>query len=224
MRLAVVRLLHVVKRTPGIKYYHVVPVEHLTARLVADAPNSPNAITAGLTLLMLNSYFPQGETVTGTQQLQRTLTFLSTDPAAAAVFYGNIAEHLPVRAVVQLMGMLSQCLESTIANEKTGHREELPAENETKQKRRKTATNQQNNNPTLSTADTAFISSLTEVIDVLWGSIEGKIVKDLDCRRSLVKAFSGRLLTDALSFFEKKHRNVLTRLKGQNASESVPSF
>ena len=71
---------------------------------VLDHPSGP--VASALTGLMLNSYFPQGEGVRGSDQIKRTLKFLSNNPEAAAVFYTNITDHLSVSSVAKLAKML----------------------------------------------------------------------------------------------------------------------
>lgn len=60
VRLAFVGLLQKVKAVRDIKFYQVVPVEHLLARFAVDAPKaSSKALSARMADLLLNSYFPQ---------------------------------------------------------------------------------------------------------------------------------------------------------------------
>ena len=60
VRSAFVGLLQKVKAVRDIKFYQVVPVEHLLARFAIDAPKaSSKALSARMADLLLNSYFPQ---------------------------------------------------------------------------------------------------------------------------------------------------------------------
>eukprot|EP00624_Nannochloropsis_granulata_P001542 evm.model.NODE_17594_length_8172_cov_15.400881.2 len=60
VRSAFVGLLQKVKAVRDIKFYQVVPVEHLLARFAMDAPKaSSKALSARMADLLLNSYFPQ---------------------------------------------------------------------------------------------------------------------------------------------------------------------
>ena len=117
VRLAAVKMLICIKRIAGIRFYHVVPVNHLTARLSDESRihrTPKTAVAKELTALLLNSYFPQGPNVSANTQLQRTMTFLLTEPSAASVFYANLANHLEVESVVKFIGMLLACLESAV--------------------------------------------------------------------------------------------------------------
>jgi condensin-2 complex subunit G2 len=224
VRLAAVHLLHAIKKTPGIKYYHVVPVDHLTARLADEGRVNPqSAVASALTSLMLNSYFPQGKT--GNEQMQRTLTFLTTDPLAANVFYSNLSEHLPIHAVAQLAAMLLRCLHSAVESDRNPQAKLLrQVSKQTKttgnKKRRKFGKRQkealdsdiddeQDGEPSEEGGDrtnhsVALMAALAETICTLWQSIEKKLEKDDDCNQSLINQFSGATLTSALTHFEQK--------------------
>ena len=168
VRLAVARLLLRIKKIPGIKYYHIVPVEHLAARLADEGRRNPtSAVASALTLLMVNSYFPSQ--ATAEVQIQRTLAFLQTEPTAAAVFYANLATHVSVDAVTKLMVMLLKTLSAAVETEMT---------RDVGRKRRRFGRQQGDNDPqedptVLSVSDTAVMARLIETICTLWQSIEG---------------------------------------------------
>jgi len=77
-----------VRQTKGFKFYHIIPVELLLARLAAEGEGS-RPVASRLTGLLLDSYFPQGQQITGAIQVQRTLSLLSsnsTDENASLIF------------------------------------------------------------------------------------------------------------------------------------------
>ena len=121
VRLGMVRMLLRIKKLKGIKFYHVVPVEHLLVRLAAEGQGSSNptgSVASALTNLMQNSYFPQGEGVTGSEQVRRTLAFLASHPLASEVFYTNLSSHLSINSVSKLAAMLLKCLSASVEAEK----------------------------------------------------------------------------------------------------------
>jgi condensin-2 complex subunit G2 len=178
VRLATVKLLLQVKKISGIKYYHVVPVEHLQARLADEGlpPSNPHGpVPCVLTELMMNSYCPQGSNVSGTDQVKRTIAFLTSDPVAAHVFYSNIATHLSVSSVAKLTAMLLKCLCASVDTEKA-----TMAENQAKEgkKRRRYGKQQQDNDydeaeggTTLTAANTSLMAALAKTICCLWESV-----------------------------------------------------
>jgi hypothetical protein len=245
VRAAAVRLLLCIKNTPGIKYYHVVPVDHLKARLEEEGRINPrNAVASGLTALMLNSYFPQG--TSGNEQIDRSLNFLTTDPAAAAVFYANVARHLPLFAVAQLAAMLLSCLHSAVETDK---KRQSRQQKQKDHKRRKVRVVQEESDTNvsddeeedddddegfLSAADTPLMANLAETICTLWQSIEDKLEAEEKCNQFLLDNFSGTTLTDVLTHFEAKAvhcdetrddcyrtRAAILRLAGRLPSKAV---
>ena len=178
VRLATVRMLLRVKRVSGIKYYHVVPVEHLIARLAEEGlpPSNPQGpVPSSLTELLLNSYCPQGPNVSGADQVKRTIAFLTTDPIAANVFYSNVASHLSVTSIAKLAAMLLRCLCAAVETDKAKMAEIMAANGK---KRRRYGKQQEeeageadDNNNVLTAANTPLMASLARTICCLWESV-----------------------------------------------------
>ena len=222
VRVAVVRMLIKIKKIRGLKYYHVVPVEHLLARLQAEGEvlDSPTSVVATeLTGLMLNSYFPQGNGVTGADQMKRTLTFLTNNDGAASIFYQNIAYHLSIGSVAKLAAMLLQCLSAAIDADA---KDAAAASSKSKKKRSKKRGRDENNSDdeedgssggdkTLNASNTKLMAAIAETICCLWESIAPSLaeVDNEEINDYLTEAFSGSVLTDALSHFEQKHEDAV---------------
>ena len=73
VHLATVRMLLKVKTIHGIKYYHVVPNDHILKRLAAEGSQNQTTnlklpVASTITKLILKSYFPQGEKVSSTSK------------------------------------------------------------------------------------------------------------------------------------------------------------
>jgi condensin-2 complex subunit G2 len=223
VRLAVVKMLHRIKTTRGIKYFHVVPVDHLTARLSEEGrKNATGPVASSLTALMSNSYFPQGPNVTGDQQIGRTIKFLTNDPRAAAVFYANLADHVHVNAVAELIARLFLGLDSAVETEK----KQQEKENLKGKKRRRFGKKDKDNDEDseeddeaqskgggelLSATNTSLMASIAETISVLWQSIESqlKAPSNEDYNEQLQEAFTGPALTKVLTHFERKAQSIL---------------
>ena len=208
VRLAAVRLLRRIKTTPGIHYYHVVPVEHLSARFSEEQKlhrNPKNAINKELTALMLNSYFPQGPNITANDQLQRTVAFIMTDPSAAVSFYANLAEYLEVDSVAKFIIMLLTCLKSAVHTEQT---QVIPVKDTKKKRRRGPAVvdPKEQNTGTMSATNTSLMVGLSEAMCTLLESIQGCLLetKNQACRLLLRDRFSEVNLPSILAHFEQK--------------------
>jgi hypothetical protein len=223
VRLACVKMLMAVQElAPTIKFYHVVPLHHLTARLAEEKSSAGSQVASALTRLLLPSYLPT--TVGGANQVQRTLVFLARDPSAAAIFYAHVAQHVPVSTVTKLIIMLWKCLvaaveaaepattteehattESTEAMDAThtavDKDESTDTEEVSKDNNESTATAP---NMTLTASNLPLLASMAETIGTLWSSIEVALTKPnyRPCYEFLMESFSGSALTDALQYFE----------------------
>ena len=113
VRLAAVRLLDQVKRTPAVKYYDIVPVPDLEAHLAEERSRGP--VVSALSALMLNSYVPQGDGVTPSQQLNRIVRFLKKDQEAAISFFGSLHPRCPVESVAKIAVLLFKLLHDVIS-------------------------------------------------------------------------------------------------------------
>lgn len=176
VRLAAVKMLLKIKETRGIRFYHVVPVDHLTARLSEESrlhSNPRNPIAKELTALMLNSYFPQGSKVSGADQLKRSLSFFVTDPSAAIVFYANLVDLLDVEPVVKFIVMLLTCLKSAVDCDE----DKQVKTSKSQKKRRRYGSEESSEDPkptdanSLSASNTPLMSALSETICILLESV-----------------------------------------------------
>lgn len=214
VRLAAARMLLRIKKVHGIKYYHVVPVDHLVARMADEGRhNATGPVPSALTALMLNSYVPQGPKASGAVQIKRTVAFLTNDPTAASVFYANLAQHCPVDAVAKLTAMLLKCLHSAVETDQRDAKKQAKG-----RKRRKFGTQEEEEEDEdgsdeeaepesfISASDTALMANLAETICTLWHSIEQELSQkdNQENDRFLIEAFSGVTLTNALTHFEEK--------------------
>jgi hypothetical protein len=209
-------MLRRIKQIPGIRFYHVVPVDHLTARLSEEKRlhqgNPRNAVAKELTALMLNSYFPQGPNVSGADQLQRTLTFLLTDSSAALVFYANLVDHLEVESITKFIVMMLACLKSAVDVDQAQQVTEQSQANSKKRRRRGASienddTTENNNKNLMSASNTSLMAGLSETICVLWESIEPILSAADDNQPSkdlLTKIFAEAHLVNLLSHFDQK--------------------
>ena len=217
VRLAAVKLLRRVKQTRGIHFYHVVPVEHLCARLSEEAAHRDpkSAVNKELTALMLSSYFPQGADVTAGDQIQRTIAFLLTDPLAAASFYANLPDFLEVESVAKFIVMLLACVKSAVQTDQA----EQAKRTETKKKRRRanaTSDEQDTDSQKLSAANTDLMVGLVETIHTLIESVSSALDEpDNKPSRKLVHdRFREADLLNALTHFEQRGND------GQSATSS----
>ena len=217
-----------VKTCPGIRFYHVVPVDHLMARFVAESKiygNPRNPITKELTALMLSSYFPQGQDMSTNQLLQRTVSFLLTNPNAATVFYANMVDHVEVDSLVKFIIMLLKCLKTCVDSDQANQvkktakmkkRRRRPKEEDLSDEGKNNA-----DDDTLSTSNTPLMASLAETINTLWDSIVPLLDKPKHkaCKKVLEDRFLSKdCLVDIISHFERKGLECLAENKNDESS------
>ncbi|KAL3916057.1 MAG: hypothetical protein SGILL_005350, partial [Bacillariaceae sp.] len=203
VRLAVIRMLIRIKQVPGIRFYHVVPVDQIVVRFVVEAESHHscrNVVTKELTSLMMNSYFPQREDISASQRLKRTFTFLKTNPDAASVFYSNLASHLSVESVVKFIVLLLNSLKGAVDESQAS---QVRQSQKTKKRHRhgssQESIGEEASGGSISAENTTLMVSLTNTINVLWESIAS--VLDKSSQRAHKKLLEG--------YFSKKDFDVV---------------
>lgn len=219
VRLAVVNMLLFIKGIPKIKYYKVVPLNHLTARFAEEGRKNPrSSVASALTSLMVNSYFPQGPNVDQTEQIRRAIRFLADDPSSAVVFYSNVARYRSVESVGQLAVQLFRFFHSLV--QELVVLDAKDTQLATGKRPRRSGSNAGNeNNEVDSTADDSgsdipplnVLASIAETIATLWQSIDAKVQGQDEWNRFLADEFSGSKLTEILSYFDRKAQQTDTK-------------
>ena len=173
-------------------------------------------MTKELTALLLSSYFPQDQDMPANQLLQRTLSFLLTNPDAATVFYANLADFIEVESLVKFIIMLLKCLRTCVDSDQANQ-----VKKSAKMKKRRRRANEdasdegtENNSlGSLSTANTPLMASLADTINTLWDSLGRLINKSQHkaCKRVLEERFLDKdCLVDIMAHFEQKGVECLT--------------
>ena len=230
VRLVVVKLLNKIKTMRGIKFYQIVKVPHIHARLAAEPTDS--AVARELCALLLNSYFPQGADATASQQMSRTVDFLKKAPDAAKVFYGTLHNVVSVNTVSKLASMLLKCLSSAVETEKKQAEVDVANASKNKgagkkgKKRGALGTigedkdtpesdDESETTPqatTINAADLPLMATISETIFLIWASIGTKLKK---------AEFSGYARTHTHTL-PHRHRRRWTALHTNAASPPPP--
>ncbi|GFR71947.1 condensin-2 complex subunit G2-like [Elysia marginata] len=105
VRLAMMELLLKLKGVRSVKFYHVVPVEHLLARLEID---TSQPVVRRLMRLLYRSFVPTQETPQ--QQLERCKTLIMSNPGAARQFYLHLPNFLDTEDCVKYTVVLCRYL------------------------------------------------------------------------------------------------------------------
>lgn len=108
VRVAFVRLLIKVKATKDIRYWDVVPAEHLIIRLEQDSPS----VCKLLVQLLLSSFHPIHES--DQEILERALTLIEENRGAARRFYRYASQSLDLPHTVHFMLVICRCLRNHV--------------------------------------------------------------------------------------------------------------
>ncbi|KAL3788032.1 hypothetical protein HJC23_008376 [Cyclotella cryptica] len=206
VRLSVVKMLLVVKKLKGMKYYHVVPAKHLLARLAEEGrgKNNPTGpVAKSLTELLSNSFFPTGSKTTTADVIGRTFRLLQDNPNAALTFYKNASTQLSVHSVVKLISALMKCLCFLIVEEKKNGKEDVSS------LELSLVVEEEGFDCSCETKDEFGVermATIAESISILWESIESDLKKtnNAHVHELLLDAFSGNIVTEIFCHFENK--------------------
>ena len=198
VRLAVANMLLLVKRIRGMKYYHVVPANHLLARLADEGRgrNDPSGpVARALSDLLGNSFFPTGSGTTMADTVNRTMRLLADSPRAAAVFYRNAPALLSVSSISRLIAALAKSLCFFVIEERRGNGEDasgllraIPEAGSVQCKG--------------GTPSNATLATIAEGVSILWGSIEAELGESENER--LAGVFSDDVLAELYRHFASK--------------------
>jgi condensin-2 complex subunit G2 len=234
VRLAVVNMLLRIKTIPNIKYYHIVPLEHLTARFIDEAKHrnpSNSVVASALTSLMINSYFPESAKSSGTKKftvsqdsnstdaIRRALQFCTDEPEAAIVFYSNVSKYRSFSSIVQLLVQLFRCLHTSVEDQIKRDARSRKSLATMKRRRRfskpKAPDLNDCNSPTgndISVNEEVppieVLATIAEVIRTLWESIEPKLQRNEEWKLFLVDEFSGSKLSTIFSYYDSMNQKL----------------
>jgi hypothetical protein len=204
-------MLRKIKSIKGIKYYHVVPVDHLTGRLAAEARINPiGPVAVALTGLLVNSFCPHGSNARSKDQIHRMIKLVTDQPVAASVFYRNLSRHVPMVVVENLVANLFRCVHFAIQEVKcevglatTDRRERSRDHDED------TVTvcdsTQATESPEVNATDIILLTSLIETASTLCSSTGRKSNRPTSESNgeTRLQTLDGQVLLDLLLFFEE---------------------
>ncbi|CAH1776019.1 unnamed protein product [Owenia fusiformis] len=104
VRIAVLDMLLKLKTLRTIKFWQVVPTDHLLARLEVDSA----PVCRRIVQLTLNSYMPLDKP--SDVQVTRTLTLVQSNPAAARCFYKYASASVPINQICKFIVLLYRCV------------------------------------------------------------------------------------------------------------------
>ncbi|EDV27825.1 uncharacterized protein TRIADDRAFT_63696 [Trichoplax adhaerens] len=169
VRLAFIDLLILVKGSLGIKFWEIVPSEHLLARLEMDT----SEVAGKIVELLFNSFIPltRGEDV----QITRCVTLLRTNSNAARRFYQFAVRYMSVDAtgkyIITLCRYVLSCLESDLRQQDDNMKENVRDHN---------VDNGMESEVNDEVNDEKIMQGLMETIAILWTQIYNELQKPVN--------------------------------------------
>ncbi|XP_013379950.1 condensin-2 complex subunit G2-like [Lingula anatina] len=218
VRVAFMEMLLKVKGMRAIKFWTIVPMEHLLARLEIDTP----PIVKRIVTLIFNSYMPveKGMEV----QVARCHNLIQANAGAARRFYQYAHCHMDLEHTVKFIMYLCRCVSECVRKHRVSDSgvemsNRLDEEEDEEEKENELETE-------LTLNDTEVMSGLLETMVVLWGGVSAQLDKpaNAELKEKLHAKFS-KCLPD---FFRVMHDNrcydALVFLAGFLPASSIPTI
>ncbi|KAM9712590.1 condensin-2 complex subunit G2 [Menidia menidia] len=206
VRIAFLDMLIKVKAARAAKFWDICNMDHLLARLAVDSPSVSRRIVD----LLFKSFFPVNECEK--EWCCRCVTLIQMNPMAARKFYQYAHRHTAPTNIIKLMLAIRRTLNGCIQVDC-----DLTEINDS---------NKEN-----STAgavplgpDTAVVSSLLEVVVVLWRSVEKALKQNEEAHKYTTAKF-GNVMAKYFQAFEDERSTVpLIQLASFMPPAAVPTF
>ncbi|XP_062850580.1 condensin-2 complex subunit G2 [Trichomycterus rosablanca] len=208
VRVAFVDLLIKIKAVRAAKFWKVCSMEHLLARLELDSPS----VSKRVVNLLFSSFLPlaQGEEV----WCERCVSMIQMNAGAARKFYRYAYVHAAPTDIVKLMLMIRKCLNACI--QKTGENPDQSV-----------CSNKENSSileDVLSVKDTAVMSSLLELVVILWKSVQKSLELNKEALSYTTAKFASVLPEYLRVFQDERCRAALIRLASLLPASAVPAL
>ncbi|XP_071768198.2 condensin-2 complex subunit G2 [Centroberyx gerrardi] len=206
VRTAFLDMLIKVKAVRAAKFWDVCNMDHLLARLAIDS----QPVSKRIVNLLFKSFFPVNESEK--EWCCRCITLLQMNPMAARKFYQYAYIHTAPTNIIKLMLSIRRVLNSCIQTDfdqteiNDSNKENSIAES------------------ALSVKNTPIVSSLLEVVVILWRSIEKALEHNKEAQQYTFAKF-GSVMAKYFSTFEDERCTVpLILLASLMPPTAVPTF
>lgn len=206
VRTAFLDTLIKVKAVRAAKFWDVCNMDHLLARLAVDS----HSVSKRIVDLLFKSFFPVNESER--EWCCRCITLIQMNPMAARKFYQYAHKHTAPTNIIKLMLAIRRVLNSCIQTEcDVSEMNESNKENSTQAE------------PLLG-KDMAVVSSLLEVVVILWRSVEKALKQNEEAQKYTFAKF-GNVVAKYFQAFEDERCTVpLIQLASFMPPAAVPAF
>ncbi|PFX30456.1 Condensin-2 complex subunit G2 [Stylophora pistillata] len=175
VRVAFLDVLLLVKGLKAVKFWNVVPLEQLLARLEVEQSAT---VIRRLVKLLVNSFHPTRKSVD--EQAIRCSALWQSNPLAARKFYQYVHLHTTVSATGKFIAFLGNCLMECARNEHNESSLSLEPDNQAEDKENSECLEK------IGTCDVSTLAGLAETIAICWGGIKDKLDKgEPTCRTAV---------------------------------------
>uniref|UniRef100_A0A8C5HNM8 Non-SMC condensin II complex, subunit G2 n=1 Tax=Gouania willdenowi TaxID=441366 RepID=A0A8C5HNM8_GOUWI len=206
VRIAFLDMLIKVKAVRAAKFWDICHMDHLLARLAVDSPSVSKRVVD----LLFKSFFPANES--DKEWCTRCITLIQMNPLAARKFYQYAHKHTAPTNIIRLMLAIRRVLNGFIQVDcdltdiDDGNKENKQAES-----------------PLLG-KDMSVVSSLLEVVVILWRSIHQALQKNQEAQQYTYAKF-GNVIAKYFRAFEDERATVpLMQLASFMPPAAVPTF
>ncbi|XP_047204958.1 condensin-2 complex subunit G2 isoform X1 [Girardinichthys multiradiatus] len=207
VRTAFLDLLIKVKAIRAAKFWDICSMDHLLARLAIDSLSVSKRIVD----LLFKSFFPVNEPEK--EWCCRCITLIQMNPMAARKFYQFAHKHTAATNIIKLMLAIRRILNSCIQVDF-----DVTEINDSNKE------NSTQGGPEVLAQDRAVVSSLLEVVVILWRSVEKALKQNEEAHKYTVAKF-GNVMAKYFQAFEDERSTVpLIQLASFMPPAAVPTF
>ncbi|XP_030612385.1 condensin-2 complex subunit G2 isoform X3 [Archocentrus centrarchus] len=206
VRIAFLDMLMKVKAVRAAKFWDVCNMDHLLARLAIDS----HSVSKRIVDLLFKSFFPVNESEK--EWCNRCITLIQMNPMAARKFYQFAYKHTAPTNIIKLMLAIRRVLNSCIQVD--CDMTDINGSN----KENSTAA------PAVLGKDMAVVSSLLEVVVILWRSVSKALKQNEEAQKYTCAKF-GTVMSKYFQAFEDQRATVpLIQLASFMPPAAVPTF
>lgn len=218
VRVAMLDMLLKVKGLRAIRFWSIVPVEHLLARLEIDTP----PIARRIMKLIFSSFMPADKPAD--VQIGRCVTLIQTNIGAARQFYNKAHNHMSIQDTVNYITLLCRCILQCMKAEAIKNRLNDTGDGG-KYGRDQDDTQIDVSEDELSVHNIKLMTRILEAIVLLWNSVSVEL--DKTCNKEILLGLQNKFMVALPEMFKAfNDSQILTSLimiAGNLPSKSVPS-
>ncbi|XP_060579913.1 condensin-2 complex subunit G2-like [Ruditapes philippinarum] len=224
VRVAMLELLKKVKSLRTIKYWNVVPIEHLLARLAVDS----DPVNRRIMTLIFSSFVPID--ASNDEQLDRCIALIQSNPVAARQFFRYAPQHMSLTDTVSYISMLCKAVLASMRkagvfqDRNNTNQENMSDESSVKESDIDDVDDDDGDD--LKISNTPLMKGLFEAICILWTVSDSQLKKasNAQLNKALQKRFSYALPEMIKAFTDPEIICVLVQIAAFLPANYIPTL